>query len=145
MMVMTVTAMGMHCRRRGAGLILERAFQIALELRERALRLGEIPRRQCAAKSLPVILNWIVGIGFGAGTRRTELLQGVIGGLGSAQITGLERLGELIEILQLLLEGALHGLQGRDAGRDAGNRHAGITSCEQAPAKGEVRTSRISI
>ena len=44
MAMMTVTAMGLHSLRRHAGLILELALQVTLELRESALRLGQISR-----------------------------------------------------------------------------------------------------
>lgn len=89
---------------------LARRLQIVLQLREGALRRTQIARLESLPQRLEVGADRVAarrGLGTVRVLIRQQLLQRRVGLLGSRQVSGLERTGELFEILHDLLASTL--------------------------------------
>ena len=112
--------------------VLEGRLHIALQLGKSALRGAQVAGAEGLAKSGEIVLKrvvaatrWLPIRGLAARViALLKLLQRRVRLLGSGEISGLERTGELFEILHPLMhEAAPIGLGETGIGRDAGNGH----------------------
>ena len=113
---------------------LERRLHIRLQLGEGTLRATQVAGAEGFAKGGEVVLNRAVGRlstgGLATGlSGLLKLQQCRVSVLGSGEVSGLERTGELLEILlPLIYSTAPIGLGQTQVGRHAGNGHVPINS-----------------